>query len=140
MARLVLLAKFRDQATPPEGDPPSLSVHGESEEIRLLEGDQGSVPERASLDTRVTMTGETTFDEDGTVDFGDAGSIRVSTVGEGTIAPSAEEGVQHGSVIWRVDSGEGRFDGASGLITSNFRVQAEGGQANEVQVLDLFLP
>ena len=140
MARLVMLAKFRDQATPPEGDPPSLTVHGESEEITLLEGDQGSVPERASYDTDVRMTGETTFDESGTITFGDEGSIRVTTVGEGTLSPSGEEGVQHGSVIWRVDGGDGRFADASGLITSDFRVQAEGGQATEHQVLDLFLP
>jgi hypothetical protein len=140
MARVVMLAKFRDQATPPEGDPPSLTVHGESEEIRLLEGDQGSVPERASYDTDVQMTGETTFDESGTITFGDDGSVRVITVGEGTLSPSAEEGVQHGSMIWRVEDGQGRFAGASGLITSNFRVQAQGGQATEVQVLDLFLP
>jgi proteasome assembly chaperone (PAC2) family protein len=139
MARLVILAKFRDQATPPEGDPPSLTVHGESEEITLLEGDQGSVPESASYDTAVKMTGKTTFDESGTITFGDQGSIRVTTVGEGTLSPSAEEGVQHGSVIWRAEDGDGRFAGASGLITSNFRVQAEGGQATEVQVLDLFL-
>jgi hypothetical protein len=140
MARLVMLAKFRDQATPPEGEPPSLTVHGESEQITLLEGDQASVPERASYDTDVKMTGETTFDESGTIAFGDEGSIRVATVGEGTLSPSAEEGVAHGSVIWRVEAGDGRFDGASGLITSNFRVLGEAGGATEHQVLDLFLP
>lgn len=138
--RVVMLVRFKDEATPPEGDPPRFTVHGESEEITLIEGDRSALPERASYDTEVRMTGETTFDENGKIVFGDAGSVRVSTVGEGMIGPSAEPDLQHGSVIWRVEEGEGAFAGASGLITSNFRVEAEAGQATEEQVIALFLP
>ncbi|MBV8818796.1 MAG: hypothetical protein JO022_10605 [Acidobacteriaceae bacterium] len=31
-----------------------------------------------------------------------------------------------GAVIWKVDGGEGQFEKASGYITSNFSVNAEG--------------
>jgi hypothetical protein len=43
-------------------------------------------------------------------------------------------------VIWRIEEGEGRFAGASGLITSNFTVLADRGEATEYQVATVFLP
>jgi hypothetical protein len=137
MARLLMLIEFEDRATPPEGDPPSLTVHGESKRVIALEGD---APVRASFDSSVTMTGETTFDESGTMTFGsDGDAIRFTTVGEGYLGPSTEEGLLEGSVIWRVEAGEGRLAGASGLITSNFVMRAETGEVAEQQVIRLFL-
>jgi len=47
-------------------------------------------------------------------------------VGEGYLGPSAEPKLSHGSVIWRIEEGEGQFAGASGLITSNFLVSDAG--------------
>jgi hypothetical protein len=43
-------------------------------------------------------------------------------------------------VIWRVEEGRGRFAGATGLITSNFLMNAESGEVAEKQVIALFLP
>jgi hypothetical protein len=141
MARLLVFARFKDQASPPEGDPPRFTVHGESEEIRVLEGDRSLLSGQASFDTDVTTTGETSFDERGVMRFGDGGdSIRFTTVGEGTLTPSAEEGLHEGSVIWRVEDGEGRFRGASGLITSNFMLRMESGEVQESQVIALSVP
>ena len=136
MPRLLMFAEFADQATAPEGDPPSLTVHGESTQIRALDGD---APERAEFDTRVTMTGETSFDEQGTMTFDGGDSIRFSTLGAGYLGPSSEEGVLHGSVIWRIEEGTGRFADATGLITSNFLMNAESGEVAEKQVIALFL-
>jgi hypothetical protein len=102
MPRLLMLVEFSDQATPPEGDPPSLTVHGESIRVVPLEGD---APD-----------------------------------GAGYLGPSPEEGLLEGSVIWRVEEGEGRFAGATGLITSNFVMRAETGEVAEKQVISLFLP
>jgi hypothetical protein len=34
--------------------------------------------------------------------------------------------VQRGAVVWEVTGGDGRFAGASGLITSNFTFDASG--------------
>jgi hypothetical protein len=140
MKRLVMLVRFKDQATPPEGDPPRFTVHGESEQVTLLDGDRSDLPDKLTYDTEVRVTGETSFDEDGVVTVGDADRLRISTVGEGFLAPSAEEGLHHGSVSWRVDEGEGKLAGASGLISSNFMVRMESGEATESQVVALFLP
>jgi hypothetical protein len=141
MKRLVMLVRFKDQATPPEGDPPKFTVHGESEQVTLLDGDRSALPDAVKYDTEVRVTGETSFDEDGVVVLGgDADRLRISTVGQGFLAPSAEEGLHHGSVIWRVDQGEGALAGATGLISSNFMVRMETGEATESQVVALFLP
>jgi hypothetical protein len=138
MPRLLMLVEFSDQATPPEGEPPSLTVHGESIRVIPLEGDG---PDSAVFDTKVTMTGETSFDERGAMTFGDGGDrIGFTTVGAGFLGPSPEDGLLHGSVIWRVEEGEGRFAGATGLITSNFVMNAETGEVAERQVITLFVP
>jgi hypothetical protein len=80
----------------------------------------------AAFESEVAMTGEGTFDETGTITYGTAGTVRFRTVGRGVIAASPLEGLQRGAVIWEVAGGDGRFSGATGLITSNFSVNAEG--------------
>jgi len=81
---------------------------------------------------------ETTFLEDGELAV-DGGSLRLETVGSGTIEPSAEEGTLRGSVIWKAE-GTGRLNGATGLLTSNFEFKPDTGAAVEQQVVRLFLP
>ncbi len=71
---------------------------------------------------------------------GGSDSISFTTLGEGYLGPSPEEGLLQGSVIWRVEEGTGRFAGATGLITSNFLMKAESGEVAEKQVITLFLP
>ena len=141
MQRLLLQIRFKDQATPPEGDPPRFKVHGESEQITLVEGDGALVPDSATFDTDVTTTGETTFDEAGAMTLGDGSDrLRFSTIGQGHLAPSAEPGLHQGSVIWQIDEGEGKFAGAGGLITSNFTLKLDTGEVWEHQVVSVFLP
>jgi hypothetical protein len=82
--------------------------------------------EAAAFESTVTMTGESSFKETGTIEFGRGHRLRFSTVGEGYLGPSADPTVKHGCVIWRVDGGEGQFAGATGLITSNFTVGQNG--------------
>jgi len=82
---------------------------------------------KASFESEVTLTGETSFTEAGTIRFGDSNhTLRFSTVDQGYLGKSPQEGLQHGSVMWRVEGGEGQFAGASGLITSNFTLSATG--------------
>ncbi len=84
---------------------------------------------RAAFESEVTVTGDSSFLESGTIRFGDGHHrLRFSTVGQGYMGPSADPKLRHGSVIWRVEGGEGQFAGASGLITSNFTL----GEAGEV--------
>jgi hypothetical protein len=75
----------------------------------------------------VTFTGETAFQEAGSITFGEGGHrLFFSTVGQGSLGPSADPGLKQGAVTWKIDHGEGQFAGASGLITSNFFVSATG--------------
>ena len=138
MRRQILLVSFQPQATSPTGDPPAFDVKSGPGTVTLLGGDEQGVPAEISYETRVTMTGETTFTEDGTITV-DGGGLQVSTVGSGVIEPSAEEGTLRGSVIWDV-VGSGRWSGATGLLTSNFELRPEQETATEHQVLRLFLP
>jgi hypothetical protein len=81
----------------------------------------------ATFESEVTFTGETSFQEAGTITFGDPRHrLYFSTVGQGYLGPSAEPQGYHGAVVWKVDRGEGQFTGATGLITSNFLVSPEG--------------
>ena len=139
MSRITLHARFDDEADAPAGDPPQFTVRGHTDRVTVLDGDAGGAPEHADYETHVTITGETTFVEDGVITFGNGDRLRVSTVGEGTLEPSAEPGLLRGSVIWRVDGGEGRFAGASGLVTSNFMFTPERGTATEHQLFELML-
>ena len=138
MRRQTLLIRFEPQATPPAGDPPSFDVTSGTGTVTLLEGDDTGVPTEASYKTHVTMTGETTFLEDGELVV-DGGGLRLETVGSGTIEPSAEEGTMRGAVIWKVE-GTGRLSGATGLLASNFEFKPDTGAAVEQQVVRLFLP
>jgi hypothetical protein len=45
---------------------------------------------------------------------------------QGYIGPSADPQLKHGSVIWKIERGEGQFAEATGLITPNFFVSSEG--------------
>ncbi len=80
----------------------------------------------ASFDSSVYMLEDGQFTEDGTIDFGEAGSLRFSTIGTGWMGDSAEEGLVHGAIMWKVDSGTGPLEGATGIITSNFTISGEG--------------
>jgi hypothetical protein len=76
----------------------------------------------ATFESEVTFTGKTSFQETGTIGFGDGNQMRFSTVGSGYLAPSADPTRKQGTVMWRIEEGAGQFAGASGLTTSNFFV------------------
>jgi hypothetical protein len=82
--------------------------------------------DRASFESQVTLTGESSFLESGSIHFGKRHSLRFSTVGQGYLGASADPSLKHGTVNWRVNSGDGQFEGASGLITSNFTLGPNG--------------
>ena len=82
--------------------------------------------ERASFTSSVQMLEEGEFTEDGTIDFGASGTLDFSTIGTGWMGPSAQDGVTHGGISWKVDGGTGPLAGATGIITSNFTVSAAG--------------
>ena len=44
----------------------------------------------------------------------------------GEFNPVGEDGLLQGGIVWVVEGGGGIFDGAKGIITSNFAVDAAG--------------
>jgi hypothetical protein len=87
-------------------------------EVTLLGGFESS---------EVTSVGESGFKETGTITFGEGGHrLRFSTIGQGYLGPSPESNLRQGAVMWQVDGGEGQFEGARGVITSNFTVNDAG--------------
>lgn len=138
MQRQTLLLRFELQATAPAGDPPVFDIKSGPGAVTLLEGEASGVPPEVLYETHVTLTGETSFLEEGEMQFG-YGTLRLSTVGAGVLEPTPEDGLSKGAVVFRV-VGEDRLSGATGLLTSNFEFQAASGTAVEHQVLRLFLP
>jgi hypothetical protein len=79
------------------------------------------------FESEVTTAGEAGFKEAGTISFGEGKHrLRFSTIGQGYLGPSPDPDLKHGCVMWQVERGEGQFEGARGLITSNFTVNAAG--------------
>lgn len=91
--------------------------------------------EEALFESTLSFTGEDAFDEQGTIVFARGSALRIK--GRGQVAASPNPHLRQGSVVWRVAGGEGRFEGASGLITSNFLV-SDSGELTENQLGVIF--
>jgi hypothetical protein len=135
MPQLIYVLQFQGSAGPVEGQEGVMQArtHASSAQVTTTIGPNGVSGSIAALDgagadfeSEVRFTGETSFLENGTIRFGEAGSLTFSTVGSGYLAPAPEGDGMAGSIIWKIDSGEGQLAGASGLITSNFTVSSSG--------------
>ena len=135
MRQLRYVLRFSGRAVPAEGTPgvikASTSAASAAFETTVstdgVRGTMKPVPGgEASFQSEVTLTGETSFLEAGTIAFGDGNVLRFSTVEHGYLGPSVDPDLQAGAVMWKIDGGEGQFDGASGFITSNFTLGKEG--------------
>ena len=97
-----------------------LGANGVHAETKAVDGEQ------AVLESVVERSPDGSFVEEGTITYGRAGSVTFATVGRGTVAPAPLPGWTSGAVMWTVTGGRGTFAGATGLITSNFTVSAQG--------------
>jgi hypothetical protein len=87
----------------------------------------------AHFESQVTYTGDTTFIESGSISFGDGSNkLFFGTIGQAHVDVSADPDLRHGAVIWKIERGEGMFEGASGIITSNFVVRGNGREVREI--------
>jgi hypothetical protein len=84
------------------------------------------------------------FTESGRITFGDSGddTLMFSTIGKGSLLPRADPdtGMTRGIVMWKIDSGTGFFDGATGLIASNFRVNLDTNALVDDHLATIWLP
>jgi hypothetical protein len=80
--------------------------------------------EEALLESTLRFQDERRFDEAGTIAFARGNILRIR--GRGRLAPSANPDLRQGTIVWRIEDGDGHFQGATGLITSNFLLSATG--------------
>ena len=80
--------------------------------------------DEALLDSTLAFRDERRFDELGTIVFTLGNSLRIR--GSGRLAPSADPDLRQGTVVWTIEGGDGHFEGATGLITSNFLLSVTG--------------
>jgi hypothetical protein len=105
-------------------------VHGTFE---ALEG------EEALLERRLTFLDETTFEEVGTISFGNGNALRFRSVDAGALVPSPDPELRQGTSAWEIDGGAGAFAAATGRIVSNFLV-SETGELTDHELGVLFIP
>jgi hypothetical protein len=142
MQRITLSLEYRGSAAPPQGEPPQTDPQAMTVSIEARAADGAHFDVRqASYENHATYTGPTTFSETGTVRFDDGGAeLDIATVVDGTLEPSPDPDLLHGAVIYRIIGGRERFEGASGLITSNFVLRPAAGEFDERQVAVVFIP
>jgi hypothetical protein len=92
----------------------------------------------ARVVTRLVFVDGATFREEGTIDFGNGNALRFRSLGSGSLEPSPDGSVRHGTSVLEVDGGVGRYAGARGRITSNF-VLSPDGEITDEQVVVLFI-
>src|SRR5262249_3835298 len=116
MKDVVFAMELRGRAAPVEGSPNTLTAKT---------GGRGPHGETVAFESRVVLSGET-FNDTGSSDSSGESQVTVETVGTVRLGSSPMPGLQWGAVIWRITAGDGTFAGATGYITSNFTVSAEG--------------
>jgi hypothetical protein len=148
MKELVFALEFKGTAGPVPGSENRLraktSATGQTlRSVLKPDGVQAAIEpaggDSASFESEVEIIGEGTFLESGSITYGRAGKVTFTTVGQGMLGPSPLPDVQRGAVIWEVTGGEGRFQGAQGLITSNFTVGQQG-EVTDDHFVRMFLP
>ena len=135
MAQILYNLQFRGTAAPGgEAGVMKATTSGTSCSMETIIGPDGVTGKfspaeggMAFFESEVRLSPPEAFTETGTITFGEGEhSLRFTTVGQGYLAPSADPKYMHGTVTWRVEGGEGQFEGATGLITSNFILSDTG--------------
>jgi hypothetical protein len=133
---------FEGEADAPSGEPPRTDPRASSVSLEavLADGSPAGI-DRASYENHAVFTSESTFAETGTIRYGDGDAeLEIATLSDGTLAPCAEPDVLHGAAVYSINAGRGRFEGASGLITTNFLLWPAKGEFEERQVAVVFVP
>lgn len=135
--QLVYTMHFRGQASPSADDRKVLRItsSGSSCTLETIVGPSGvettlhpAAGDLAFLESEVHLTGQDAFEGKGVLTFGAEGEheLRFATVHPGHLGRSAVPGMMTGSVSWHIQGGSGRFESASGLISSTFTLTDSG--------------
>jgi len=135
MRQLSFVLQFQGSAAPVAGSSQTLQAQttAANQTFRTVLGADGIQATlealgggQATFVSRVVVNADGSFDETGTITYGNLGSVEFRTLGKGYMFPSGIEGLQRGGVLWEVTRGTGQFAGATGVITSNFSVSSDG--------------
>jgi hypothetical protein len=80
----------------------------------------------ATLEAEFSLREHSAFDDAGTIEFGHGNSVRFCSLGLGRLVECPDRNLRHGTVVCQVEGGNGQFERAEGLITSNFLVSDTG--------------
>ncbi len=116
MRDLVFAMELRGRAAP---------LEGKESTLRAQTSGRGPAGETVNFASEVVLKGDH-FTETGSIEYVGRGTVKFDTIGVGHLGPSPLPGTQWGAVIWRITEGEGELRGATGYITSNFTVSADG--------------
>jgi hypothetical protein len=141
MRQLTYTMHFRGQASPSTENAKVLRMtsSGTSSTMETVVGPTGvettlhpASGDLAFLECEVRLAGQDSFEGKGVLTFGEEGEheVRFATVHAGHFGPSTIAGMMAGSVSWHVQGGTGRFQSATGLITSVFTLN-DSGELNE---------
>lgn len=87
----------------------------------------------AYFESEVRIISADAFSEAGEITFGEGeNSLKFTTIGQGHLKPENESKSMTGAIMWNIEGGEGQFNGATGIITSNFLL-AEDGEVTDYQ-------
>ncbi|MEP6537874.1 MAG: hypothetical protein ABJF23_21230 [Bryobacteraceae bacterium] len=148
MQQLIYTMLFKGHAAPSESDPQTLHVSLKAASCSIttvinhggLTGgfDPAAVID-AAFESDVQLLTATTFTERGTISFGKAGhSLNFVSIVDGWMGQSPDPSLRQGTVTWKVDGGQGQFEGACGTITSNFTI-AESGEVSDYHLGIIYL-
>jgi hypothetical protein len=148
MRQIVYNLHFRSKATPTDSEGKVLratgsAVSGSTTTLVSPDGVQSSYAAQpgdvALFESEVRITAPNIFTEKGSISFGEDHRLLFSCFGQGQLIPSTDgSNLMCGAVTWKVEGGEGQFEGATGLITSNFTL-SDTGEVNDYQLGLLFI-
>ena len=116
MRQLSFVLQFHGSAAPVAGSSQTLQAQttAVNQTFRTVLGADGiqATSEAAGgghavFTSRVVVNADGTFDETGTITYGEMGTVEFKTLGQGYMFPSGIEGLQRGGVLWDVTHGTG---------------------------------
>lgn len=127
MQKVVFVCTYKGSAVPSNEKGTELKATTRGESIKALDGSQlpSGMGDGAKFESTVIVGDDGSFREHGTIDLGGGHGLQFSEISPGTMVPSPVGG-SIGAIDWKVESGSGAFEGATGFITSNFSVGEDG--------------
>jgi hypothetical protein len=95
------------------------------------------VEESATVASTLEFLDESSFREEGTIDFGSGDVVRFRSRSAGVLVPG-RPGERRGQSVLEICGGVGRFAGARGSITSSF-VVSDGGAVVDERVFQVVI-